>query len=118
MLRLQNTYEESLINVANKKGGLNEAILGNLASSNSEDPHENAAMISRLLKEGAHSLLGGKCASPLAVLNPAFHFIYAPPGAQLLGYCLKRCLIRKQRSLAPEEANLLCLGVVEYVCFV
>ena len=61
-LRLQNTYEESLINVANKKGGLNEAILGNLASNNSEDPHENAAMISRLLKEGAHSLLGGKYA--------------------------------------------------------
>lgn len=62
ILWLQNTYEESLINVANRKGGLNEAILGNLASSNSEDPHENAAVISRLLKEGAHSLLGGKYA--------------------------------------------------------
>jgi hypothetical protein len=67
--RMQNTYEESLINVANKKGGLNEAILGNLASSNAEDPHENAAMISRLLKEGAHSLLGGKCAPFPAAFN-------------------------------------------------
>ena len=66
-LRLQSTYEESLVNVANKKGGLNEAILGNLASSTSEDPHENAAMISRLLKEGAHSLLGGKYAPPPCV---------------------------------------------------
>jgi hypothetical protein len=65
VLFLQNTYEESLINVANRKGGLNEAILGNLASGSSEDPQENAAVISRLLKEGAHSLLGGKCVLPL-----------------------------------------------------
>ena len=52
-LGVQGTYEETLINTANQKSGLNEAILD---SSACVDPEANAARIQRLLREGANSI--------------------------------------------------------------
>eukprot|EP00892_Ulva_mutabilis_P002486 jgi/Ulvmu1/12238/UM086_0029.1 len=60
----QKTYEEQLVNVANQKSGLNEAILGNLGPG--DDPEKNAARIARLLREGAHSLLDERAADAAA----------------------------------------------------
>lgn len=61
MCTLQNTYEETLVNSANQKSGLNEAVLG--SSGAGEDPEKNAARIARLLREGAHSLLDERAAN-------------------------------------------------------
>lgn len=49
------------MNSANQKSGLNEAILGNIGSS--DDPEKNAARIARLLREGAHSLVDERAAN-------------------------------------------------------
>lgn len=61
MCAMQNTYEETLINAANQKSGLNEAVLGNIGGSG--DPEKNAARIARLLREGAHSLVDERAAN-------------------------------------------------------
>lgn len=51
---MQGTYEETLINTANQKSGLNEAILGNINAGG--NPEDNAKRIARLLREGANSI--------------------------------------------------------------
>jgi hypothetical protein len=60
----QHTYEETLVNTANQKSGLNEAILGNINVEG--NPEDNAAYIARLLREGAHSLVDESAAERAA----------------------------------------------------
>lgn len=62
------------MNTANQKSGLNEAILGNIGSS--EDPKMNADRIARLLREGAHSLVDERAAD---VAADNFQAQVAPP---------------------------------------
>jgi Domain of Unknown Function (DUF1087) len=50
----RSTYEETLINTANHKSGLNEAILGNINLEG--NPEENAKRIASLLRDGANLL--------------------------------------------------------------
>ena len=50
------TYEEQLLNSANRKYGLNEAILGNINTAS--NPEDNAKRIAELLKNGAYSIMG------------------------------------------------------------
>ena len=61
---MQGTYEETLINTANQKSGLNEAILGNINACG--NPEDNAARIARLLREGANSIVDESAASEAA----------------------------------------------------
>lgn len=52
----KNTYEEQLLETANRKYGLNEAILGNINSAVG-NPEDNAKRIAQLLKDGAFSII-------------------------------------------------------------
>ena len=61
---VQGTYEETLINTANRKSGLNEAILGNINEAG--NPEDNAARIARLLREGANSIVDEAAAAEKA----------------------------------------------------
>lgn len=61
---LQGTYEETLINTANQKSGLNEAILGNI--NDGGNPEDNAKRIARLLREGANSIIDEAAAAEKA----------------------------------------------------
>ena len=61
---VQATYEETLINTANQKSGLNEAILGNINAA--ANPEDNAARIATLLREGANLIRNEEAAEEKA----------------------------------------------------